>query len=273
MERNIWVYGNPDKSKLGFPMPGDLTQYISSDVFEEENGRYRYTQGKNADIIVLSRDGLAYGHFDIDDKVKPTDADRKAYPRVRYVYLVRKSSLYRNPVPLSSLSIAGLSFGHRLSETKFKKLQKLAGKVTEYHKMLALPHSVVELERVLCEVQRRLRQSEFRKSLVAAYKGKCAISGYDAVDALEAAHIAPISEAGESELSNGLLLRADIHTLFDRDQIGVNPDSLVVAISEKLSGTCYEQLAGRPISLPDAPSMRPEHKALATKWKSFQQNG
>ena len=64
-ERSIWIYGNPDKTELGFPMPGDLTQYIRTDVFAKEKGRYRYTQGKNADIIVLSRDGLAYGHFEI----------------------------------------------------------------------------------------------------------------------------------------------------------------------------------------------------------------
>lgn len=58
MGRSIWTYGNPDKSELGFPMPGDLTQYLKGDIFAKEKGCYRYTQGKNADVIVLSRDGL-----------------------------------------------------------------------------------------------------------------------------------------------------------------------------------------------------------------------
>lgn len=40
MERNIWIYGNPDKSELGFPMPGDLTQYLKGDIFAKEKGRY-----------------------------------------------------------------------------------------------------------------------------------------------------------------------------------------------------------------------------------------
>src|SRR5258706_576285 len=100
MERDIWVYGNPDKTAQGFPMPGDLTNYLSNDIFTKENGRYRYTQGKNADVIVLLRDGLAYGHFDVVGKVKPTETDRKAYPKVKFVYLVSKSSLYNKPVPL-----------------------------------------------------------------------------------------------------------------------------------------------------------------------------
>ncbi len=73
IERSIWIYGNPDKSELGFPMPGNLTQHLKGDIFAKEKGRYRYTQGKNADIIVLSRDGLAFGHFEVEEKVKPTD--------------------------------------------------------------------------------------------------------------------------------------------------------------------------------------------------------
>lgn len=64
-------------------MPGDLTQYLKGEIFVKKNGRYRYTQGKNADVIVLSRDGLAYGRVDVEAKVKPNQADRKAYPRVK----------------------------------------------------------------------------------------------------------------------------------------------------------------------------------------------
>jgi predicted HNH restriction endonuclease len=127
-DRSIWIYGNPDKSHLGFPMPGDLTQYIKADVFAKEKGRYRYTQGKNADVIVLSRDGLAYGHLDVEGKVKPNDMDRKAYPRVKYVYLVRKATLYATPVPLSDLSLTKkMRFGRKITEAEFAEIQKLAG--------------------------------------------------------------------------------------------------------------------------------------------------
>src|SRR5437762_1261380 len=132
MERSIWIYGNPDKSELGFPLPGDLTQYIKNDVFSKENGRYRYTQGKNADVIVLSRDGLAFGHFDVEDKVKPNDADRKSYPHIKFVYLVRKSTLYNSPVPLSKLAITKIHYGRKVTEAEFQRLQELAGGTCEY---------------------------------------------------------------------------------------------------------------------------------------------
>ena len=245
VERNIWIYGNPDKTELGFPMPGDLTEYLRNDIFEKEDGRYRYTQGKNADVIVISRDGLAFGHVDIDDKVRPTEADRKAYPKVKYVYLVRKSSLYDQPVPLAKLSISGLRFGHRLSEATFQQLQQMAGGVSEYFKPTPLPTSVADLERVLREVLRRLGQSEFRRSLISAYGGRCAVTGCDAVDALEAAHITPYSEVGESEPSNGLLLRADVRTLFDLGLVAIDPGTLTVAIADRLQHTSYSELAVR----------------------------
>src|SRR5271165_5252886 len=166
VNRSIWIYGNPDKSELGFPMPGDLTQYIRTDIFAKENGRYRYTQGKNADVIILSRDGLAYGHFDVEAKVKPNDTDRKAYPRVKFVYLVRTSTLYNNPVPLSSLAIIKIHYGRRITEAEFEELQKMAGGSKEYHSVPSLPQSTVELERVLREVKQRLGQSDFRMGVI-----------------------------------------------------------------------------------------------------------
>ena len=113
-------------------MPGSLTQYLKGDIFAKEKGRYRYTQGKNADVIVLSREGLAFGHFEIEEKVKPNDADRAAYPRVRFVYIVSRSYLYNQPVTLSQLSITVRQYGYRLSESEFQELLKLADGSVEY---------------------------------------------------------------------------------------------------------------------------------------------
>lgn len=142
IERSIWIYGNPDKSDKGFPMPGDLTQYLKGDIFAKEKRRYRYTQGKNADVIVLSRDGLAFGHFEIVAKVKPNEADRAAYPSVRFVYIVSSSYLYTQPITLSRLSITVGQYGRRLSEGEFQELLKLADGVVEYHSISPFPEEV-----------------------------------------------------------------------------------------------------------------------------------
>ncbi len=268
-ERRIWIFGNPDKSESGFAMPGDMQDYLRHDIFAVEDGRYRYTLARHADIIVLSRDGLAYGHLDIDEKVKPTDADREAYPRVTNVYLVRKSSLYEKPAQLSSMGVKGLRFGYKLDESKFQKLLNLAGKITEYNGGVELPESTADLERILQEVKRRLGQSEFRAAIVEAYGGKCAVTGCDAVDALEASHIVPHCNVESNNPRNGLLLRADIHTLFDRHLLGINPDTKKIAIAQQLLETYYGKLNEKELKTPDDTKFHPDHESLKHRWTQF----
>ena len=76
------------------------------------------------------------------------------------------------------------------------------------------------------------------------YGGKCAITGYGPRDVLEAAHIQPHSEEGRNSVDNGLLLRADIHTLFDLFLISAEPRTLKVVISLRLVGSAYAELQG-----------------------------
>jgi hypothetical protein len=67
--------------------------------------------------------------------------------------------------------------------------------------------------RVLREVVQRRGQQKFRKALIAAYGGRCAISGCPVTPLLEAAHITPYLGPDTNSITNGLLLRADLHTL------------------------------------------------------------
>src|SRR5262245_55941172 len=101
MERSIWIFGVPDRTKDGFESPGDLKKYLLGGIFTEENGRFRHTQVRNPDVILLCRDSHLYGHLEVDEKVKPNSQDKNLYPKVRYVYPTHRSVLYDNPVPLS----------------------------------------------------------------------------------------------------------------------------------------------------------------------------
>jgi hypothetical protein len=127
MVREILVYGHGDKSEDGFETEETLKHYLEGGIFDDEDGRYRYSQTKTADVIVLARDGLAFGHFEIDDAVPPTKVDREAYPPVRKVYLVRKSVRYEKPVRLSNLDISRYQFGRHIDERQFEEILKGAG--------------------------------------------------------------------------------------------------------------------------------------------------
>lgn len=269
LERDIWIFGNPDKTKYGFATPGDLENYLRSEVFTAENGRYRQTLIRDADLIVLSREGLAFGHFEIEGRVPPNDVDEQAYPKVKQTYLVRTSTLYSNPVRLSDHSIKGLSYGYRMTEEQFEKLQQAAGPTRQYKSCVELPETTVELERVLREVKKRLGQGEFREKLLSAYGGKCAISNCEVAETLEAAHIDPWCNSESQDATNGLLLRADLHTLFDRDLIGIQPGSMTVHIAKTIRESEYGAFHGNDLNTPSGANALPNSDALERRWSAF----
>lgn len=107
----------------------------------------------------------------------------------------------------------------------------------------------------------RLGQGIFRLAVTSAYGRSCAVTSEHSLPALEAAHIRPYGEGGAHETSNGLLLRSDIHKLYDKGYVGVTTD-LRFVVSDKLkdhfsNGKSYYPLHGKPIGLPEHSADRP----------------
>ena len=95
------------------------------------------------------------------------------------------------------------------------------------------------IEIALRAIAVRRGQPGFRRRLLDSYEGLCAVTGEGPEEVLEAAHIQPYSLAGINTIDNGLLLRADIHTLFDLGLIEVTPVNRKIRVDEHLSGTAY----------------------------------
>ncbi len=103
-------------------------------------------------------------------------------------------------------------------------------------------------------VRPRLGQGAFRVLVTDTYQRRCAITRERALPVLQAAHIRPVAEGGQHEVSNGLLLRSDVHTLFDRGYVTVSPD-FQFRVSRRLkadfdNGEHYFQLEGTRIWVP-----------------------
>lgn len=107
--------------------------------------------------------------------------------------------------------------------------------------------------RVIASIVRRRGQAEFRKLLMDAYGGACAVTGCSLKAILEAAHVHPYRGVQTNVVSNGLLLRTDIHTLFDLGLIAVQSDTLQIRVAPELAGTEYEHLDGKPLRRPTSP--------------------
>jgi len=115
-------------------------------------------------------------------------------------------------------------------------------------------------------VQPRLGQATFRIAVLDAYGRGCAVTGEHSLPALEASHIRPYAQDGPHEIKNGLLLRADLHRLFDTGYLTVTP-ILRLEVSARLredyqNGRSYYPLQGAQVQVPPAAWHRPEKAFL-----------
>ena len=121
-------------------------------------------------------------------------------------------------------------------------------------------------KQLLRNVAIRQGQSKFRESLLEAYQGRCAITRTAIPAILQAAHIIPYDGKKTNNVPNGLLLRSDIHNLFDLGILRINPDSMQIEISEELSDSDYAKLNKRELYQPNKHSHKPSVSALQFRY-------
>lgn len=116
-------------------------------------------------------------------------------------------------------------------------------------------------EKITTAIYRRRGQQRFRDQLIDAYDGTCAVTGSTVEETLEAAHIRPYRGVHSHRVTNGLLLRADVHTLFDLFLLTVDETS-TVRVGPDLADTEYSRYDGAKALLPSLRSDRPKKQDL-----------
>jgi putative restriction endonuclease len=122
-------------------------------------------------------------------------------------------------------------------------------------------------------VMPRLGQGAFRVLVTDAYGRRCAMTNERTLPVLEAAHIRPYAENGPHQMSNGVLLRSDLHRLFDLGYVTVDPIDRRIVVSRRIreefeNGRDYYQLHGRRPATPKDPRAIPEREFL--EWHAEQ---
>lgn len=124
------------------------------------------------------------------------------------------------------------------------------------------------------ESSRRQRrgQGAFRLMVMDAYGRRCAITGERTLPALEAAHIRPFADSPIHSVQNGILMRSDLHDLFDQGYVTVTPD-LNFRVSSRIrdefhNGIIYYALDGSTIRIPERAEAQPDRSAL--EWHASQ---
>jgi putative restriction endonuclease len=121
-------------------------------------------------------------------------------------------------------------------------------------------------------IRPRLGQGVFRIAVTDAYNRRCAVTRERTLPVLEAAHIIPFANGGAHAVSNGLLLRRDLHILFDRGYLTVSPDHHL-EVSRRIreqfeNGRDYYALHGRLLEVPQRLDQKPARSSL--EWHNLE---
>ncbi len=228
----------------------------------------RYGAGMQVgDLVLLWRAGPTagvYGTGRIASQVYSKQGERRVdlefAPLLEHPVL--KSRLRQDPV-LKDLHIVRSAQGTNFAVTdqQWAKLRHLIGarrsagseeaaRVEEAVKPFDPKNQKDGRSRIMGSIVQRRGQAEFRRSVMQIFGGRCLITGCDAAAVLEAAHISPYLGDHTNNPTNGLLLRADLHTLFDLYLIAIDAKRQRVQIAPALQETCYAKLKDQVVKLP-----------------------
>lgn len=129
-------------------------------------------------------------------------------------------------------------------------------------------NSIIETRRrVLREISLRRGQKRFRDRLIKRYGCVCQICNCVVPELIEAAHVLPYAQTGDNSAGNGLLLRSDLHTLFDLALLAIHPTHMRVVLHPALLMAGYAVYNDAPLFLNGTNG--PGRAALAQRWELF----
>lgn len=181
-------------------------------------------------------------------------------------------------IPLNKLETESLRYNIQLSiqEVNIEWAKELLGAYTLPIRPLSAVEADDDFEILLTSDQRKVvemqikqrrGQKKFRDKLIKA-NPVCAVTGCELVDILEAAHIDAYRNDSHNHISNGLLLRSDIHTLYDLNHIVINPQTNTVHFSKEALSETYNIYEGVLLKIHHTLSK----SALRKRWGSFRDN-
>lgn len=158
---------------------------------------------------------------------------------------------------------SGAGTVYKAPETLIARAAALARREVDAIEIAPIDDELDGRKRVLMQVAMRQGQFNFRSLILVAYEEKCAVTGCSTVDVLEAAHIVPYRGIHTNRADNGLLLRSDIHTLFDLGRLWIDPATMTVRLARDMRDSDYGRYEGIKITLPKSVNDWPNPEHLA----------
>lgn len=216
------------------------------------------------DLSVLSVNSHSRGNFSPNKKPRRTDEEHHKYDR-----LVRsgegRGALFTEYDP----AVHGI---WALEDVGDKVLRPRQVAVPDSIELDAARESVAAAgqfepdddsrRRIMATLVQREGQPKFRRALLDEYAGACVITGCSVAELLEAAHIKPYLGSHTNDVTNGLLLRADLHKLFDLHMFRIDPQTRTVHLCDALKASEYGCYEGRRLRAPRSKDNAPAEASL-----------
>lgn len=228
---------------------------LSNQAFDSLGQRTKYRiKSVNSDEIVIAR----YGDHN-DEKLSKKSAI-EAINKLREVKVVKANNQWISRVAKRSAIVHLHPFIHWDNNEELIYWEEPDFELI-IEKIKDAPDDV--LERLQAEILKRNYQIEFKRNLLKLYNGKCAITSTTVTEVLEAAHILSYAKSGINSNDNGILLRSDLHRLYDKNLLAIDPETLKVHIHESLRGSYYQQFDGQRITMrEDGSSLNYEYLSM-----------
>lgn len=242
------------------------SNYIIRTLNREVQGEY-----KRADLTFLNSRFLSFKKWFKEEKLSPT--------------VINKSGMLSYAIKLSKqYGIHVSKFKHdthwRIVAEKFPMKSRITNGTFQYESLFRyidleeidvlygnylgdnfILQSDEGIKKEIIEKKKRESAPRFRRMIINIYNGKCAITNEDTLEVLEASHIQDYKNDNSNHHQNGLLLRADLHKLFDVGLVRIDEDYTVI-VDDRVTSEYYRRYNGICLRLPKDNENYPSKDAL-----------
>ena len=225
--------------------------------------RYHQEEGKNSDALYTNKGLIAC----IEDRVPIGVAIQKSRKPNVVKYLILGIAVV-SELRDGFFQINGFSNDGLVNEDSYYGPYSKALNIIDLESFDPISQQDAR-EKVLRNIIQRQGQKKFREKLLGIYNSTCIISKCKTPCVLEAAHITPYLGPETNHPSNGFVLRADIHTLWDLGLIAIDPTNMTINIHQLLEGSEYDKYHLNKIELDLPKNEAPSQKSLEQQWILF----
>ena len=251
----------PRQPKNASSQSGNSTRYF----FKLSNGktapaqRFIKSVALGANIFLLHKYYAEKSNYYVSEEKKQEHFDKILPPECLEVLVINNF-----PNAIKKIGLALPEYAPQNTPVKFIDRKENASlNTTESSNAGVETPEEKEISAKFREVQERPEQPKFREKILKKYNGTCVVTDCTIKSALDAAHIKSVADGGDYTLNNGLLLRADLHRLFDANLMAIDPETSKVHF--KNTGKHYNKYDQKIVDISKA-----SRENLTAHWQKFQ---